>query len=328
MKTWEVTQYGEPEEMSLTERPAPAPGPGEVLIRNRAAAINFFDILQIQGKYQFKPSFPFTPGGESAGVVTAVGEGVVELKPGDRVASAPRGGCYADYVVTRADRTFPIPVEMSFEQAAAMPIVYQTSLFALRERGRLQAGEWLLVNAGASGVGVAAIELGKAFGARVIATAGSEEKLAFCREHGADHALSYNDPAWYEQVKSIAGGYGVDAVCDVVGGDVFDLSTKCIAPGGRLLVVGFTSGRIPSIPANRILLKNIGVVGVFWGRHCDENPAFPGQAHGDLIALWQQGKIHPAGTQTYPIEQAREALADLAARKILGKAVLTMNEGL
>ncbi|MCB1022709.1 MAG: NADPH:quinone oxidoreductase family protein, partial [Acidobacteria bacterium] len=246
MQAWQVTQLGSPDEMTLAEVPDPVPGPGEVLVANHAAGVNFFDTLEIAGKYQVRPAFPFTPGGELAGVVEALGPGVEGLAVGDRVMASPMGGGYAEKTLVPTERVLPIPEGMTFEQAAGFPIVYQTSWFALNERGRLQPGETLLVHAGASGVGVAAIEIGRAMGARVLASASTAEKRDFCLRYGAEAAIDYTQSDWFEQVKALTGGRGADVIYDPVGGDVFDLSTKCIAPEGRLLVVGFASGRIPS----------------------------------------------------------------------------------
>ena len=310
--------------MALVEMDPPTPEAGQVLIRNRACGLNFFDLLQCQGKYQARPEFPFTIGAEVAGTVDAVSKDVRSVSVGQRVASLPRGGGFAEFTLVKASQAFAIPDSMSFEQAAAMPVVYQTSLFALDHRAKLQPGEWLLVHAGASGVGTAAIQLGKAMGAKVIATAGSEEKLEFCRKHGADHALSYRDSDWIDRVKAIAGPAGADVIYDPVGGDVFDLSTKVIAPYGRLLVVGFASGRIPSLPANRALLKNMSLVGVFWGRHCDENPGFMQSLHERLIAMFNAGTINPPVGARYPFDAAPQGIRDLANRKVRGKAILTI----
>ncbi len=324
MKAWQVHQYGSPEEMTLDEVDKPTPGEGEVLIRNRAAGLNFFDILQAQGKYQAKPSFPFTVGAEVAGTIEAVGPGVDHLSVGDRVLCLTLGGGgYAEYTIGKARKTFTIPAGMGYEEAAAFPVVYQTSFFAVENRARLQPEEWLLVHAGASGVGMAAIQIGKALGSRIIATAGSEEKLNFCRELGADHVINYRDETWVDQVKQVT-GKGADVIYDPVGGDVFDLSTKCIAPDGRLLVVGFASGRIPSVAANRVLLKNISIVGVFWGRHADENRGYLNETHDALTKLYQDGKINPVVTAKSPLEEAPAALRSLADRMVAGKAVLTM----
>ncbi len=322
MKAWQVTHYGEPEEMSYEDVDTPSPGVGQVLIENRACGLNFFDLLQCQGKYQSKPAFPFTIGAEVSGTVQAVSPDVQGIALGDRVVALPRGGGFAEYTAADAARTFAIPASMSFEQAAAMPVVYQTSYFALAHRAKLQAGEWLLVHAGASGVGTSAIQIGRAMGARIIATAGSQEKLDFCRKHGADHAINYRDDSWVETVKALTAKRGVDVIYDPVGGDIFDLSTKVIAPGGRLLVIGFAGGRIPSLAANRALLKNMAMVGVFWGRHCEENPGYMESLHRTLIALFEEGKIDPPVGAAYPLEQAPRGIRDLAERKVSGKAVL------
>ena len=310
--------------MVLGEAAEPAPGPGEALIRHRACGLNFFDILQIQGKYQSRPAFPFTVGAEVSGVVAALGEGVTGFRVGDAVLALPGGGGYAEASVARADRMFALPAGMSFEQAAAFPLVYQTAWFALHDRGGLQPGETVLAHAGASGVGVAAIQLAKAHGARVIASAGSEAKRRFRREQGADETIDYLRADWPEQVRTLTGGRGADVIYDPVGGDTLELSTKCIATGGRLLVIGFASGRIPSIAANRILLKNMSVVGVFWGRERDENPGFVARTHARLAELFEAGKIAPPVERTFPLEQAPQALAELAGRRVCGKLALRM----
>lgn len=322
MKAWRVHNWGEPETMSYEDISLPEPGPGQVRIRNHAAALNFFDILQVQGKYQIKPPFPFTLGAEVAGIVDALGPGVTQFKPGDRVLSLTHGGAFAEQSLGRVGSTFPIPAGMDFPEAAAFPVVYHTSYFALRDRARLQPGEWLLVHAGASGVGVSAIQIGRAFGARVIATAGGPEKLAFAKAQGAEHTIDYTDASWVDQVKQLTGGRGPDVIYDPVGGDVFDLSTKCIASAGRLLVIGFASGRIPAIAANRILLKNMSVVGALWGGHVQAHPEYSAQAQQALSVLYTQGKVQPPHPVEYPLADAPRALRDLANRKILWKAVL------
>ncbi len=324
MRAWRVERWCEPEEMVFAEAPVPEPGAGEIRIRNRAAALNFFDILQVQGKYQVKPPFPFTPGAEVAGVVEAVGEGVTGWKPGDDVLGIPEGNGFAEQTVLSAAKAFAIPEGMTFAQAAAFPIVYHTSFFALRDRAQLREGEWLLVHAGASGVGMSAIQLGRAFGARVVATAGSPEKCEFARRMGAEFVLDYRDESWVEQVQSLTGGRGADVIYDPVGGDIFDLSTKCIAAYGRLLVIGFAGGRIPSIAANRILLKNIAITGVFWGGHVRLYPDYSTEAQTALSALWREGKLNPEVSSMWPLEQLPEAMKALTERRVMGKAVLTI----
>ena len=322
MKAWQVHDWCEPEEMTFSDVDLPAVEAGEVRIRNHAAALNFFDILQIQGKYQAKPTLPFTPGAEVSGVVEAVGADVDRIAVGDRVMGWGGTGGFAEYTVTPAAKTFRIPAAMDWSSAAAMLIIYQTAHMALKDRGALKPGEWLLVNAGAGGVGSAAIQLGKVFGARVIATAGSEDKLDFCLSQGAEHALNYRESNWVDEVKRLTDGHGADVIFDPVGADVFDLSTKCIASEGRLLVIGFAGGRIPSIAANRILLKNMSVVGCYWGGHLERHPEFLDKTQAELFALFEAGQIKPAVSREYPLAEAVTALRDLANRRTVGKVVL------
>jgi NADPH:quinone reductase len=311
--------------MQLHDVPEPEPGPKQVRIRNRAASLNFFDLLQIQGKYQSKPAFPFTPGAEVAGVVDAVGSEVKNAAVGDAVIAFTYGGGYAEYSLADSPRIFPLPSGMTWEQGAAMPIVYHTSWFALQTRAALKPGEWLLVHAGASGVGMSAIQLGNALGARVIATAGDERKLEFARAQGADQVINYSNPSWVDRVKEITERRGVDVVYDPVGGDVFDLSLKCIAPEGRLLVIGFASGRIPSVPLNRVLLKNISVVGVLWGAYANARPEYMGDTQQTLERMYADRKIEPVVTKAYSLDAAPAAMRAIANREVLGKAVLVMN---
>ena len=324
MKAWRVEEWCEPEQMTFAEIEAPAPRAGEIRIRNKAAALNFYDILMIQGKYQVRPPRPFTPGSEVAGVVDAVGEGVTGFAVGDRVQGMALGGAFAEMSILPAAKTFQMPAAMSFEEGAAMIVIYQTSYFALTNRTRVAPGEWLLVHAAAGGVGLSAMQIGRALGARVIATAGSEEKLAFCRSQGAEHAIDYRNPGWVDQVKEITGGRGADVIYDPVGGEVFDLSTKCIAPEGRLLVIGFAGGTIPSIAANRILLKNISIIGAYWGGYLEHHPEYMHEAQADLVKMYEAGSIRPVVSQTFPLAGAVEALRALATRKTFAKVVLTM----
>jgi NADPH2:quinone reductase len=309
--------------MVLDEIAKSEPGEGQARIRNYAAALNFFDILQVQGKYQVKPPFPFTPGAEVAGVVDAVGPSVTSVKVGDRVMAIPRGGAFAEYSFAPDASVFAMPEAMSFEEAASMPIVYQTGYFAMTHRYQVRDGEWLLVHAGASGVGMAAIQIGKALGAKVIATAGSEAKLAFAREQGADYTIDYTDASWVDRVKEITEGRGADTIYDPVGGDIFDLSTKCVASEGRILIIGFAAGRIPTIALNRVLLKNISIVGVLWGSYVLSHPSYEKEAHAALMRMYRAGKIRPTVNAVYSFEEAPRGLRDLADRKVTGKAVLT-----
>jgi NADPH2:quinone reductase len=287
------------------------------------AGLNFFDILQIQGKYQVKPPFPFTPGAEVAGVVDATGEAVRNFSVGDPVMALTRTGGFAQYSLAEDDRTFHLLAGMEFTEAAAMPIVYHTTYYALHRRAVLAANEWLLVHAGASGTGMAAIQMGRAFGARVIATAGSAQKLEFCREQGAEHALDYRDSSWVERIKEITQGKGANVIYDPVGGEITGLSSKCIAPEGRLLVIGFASGAIPAIQANRILLKNISIVGVHWGGYINDHPEFLAHTQEVLAAMYLSGELKPVVHRVSSLERAPAALCELAQRKVLGKAVLT-----
>jgi NADPH2:quinone reductase len=322
MKGWRVHAWGEPETMVLEDVAEPSPGAGQVRIRNRAAALNFFDILQVQGKYQVKPPFPFTPGAEVAGVIDAVGEGA-PFHAGDRVMAMPHGGGFAEFSVAPVSSVFTIPEGMGFDEAAAMPIVYHTSDFAFTHRTKLTSGEWVLVHAGASGVGMSAIQIAKAMGARVIATAGSTPKLEFAKAQGADHVLDYGDGSWVDRVKEIT-GRGADVIYDPVGGDIFDLSTKCVASEGRLLVIGFASGRIPSIAANRVLLKNMSVVGVLWGGYIQSHPEYPAKVHPKLMEMYSAGRIKPSVGSKYAFDELPRALRDLADRKVMGKACLVI----
>lgn len=324
MKAWRVHDWCEPEQMSFEEIPTPEPGVGQIRVKNRAAALNFYDILLIQGKYQVKPPRPFTPGSEIAGVVDAVGEGVTDFKLGDRVQAMALGGAFSEYSLAPAAKAFRIPDAMSFEEAAAMIVIYQTSYFALTTRTQIKPGEWLLVHAAAGGVGLSAMQIGKALGARVIATAGSEEKLQFCLSEGAEHAINYKDPGWVDQVKQVTGGRGADVIYDPVGGEVFDLSTKCIAPEGRLLVIGFAGGTIPSIVANRILLKNMSVIGAYWGGYLEHHPQYMAETQAALFKMYEAGQIKPVVSKTFALENAVDALNALATRKTVAKVVLTI----
>jgi NADPH:quinone reductase len=321
MKAMMLHELSGPSALRLESLPDRAPGPGEVAIEVRAIGVNFFDILICEGKYQTRPELPFAPGAEVSGTVVAVGEGVARIAPGMRVLALLPWGGYVDRVVTEEIRVFEVPASMSFEHAAAFGIVYQTSYLALVHRGDLHPNETLLVHAAAGGVGLAAVQIGKALGARVIGTAGSDDKLALVRRHGAE-ALSYRDPTWDVRVKELTGGRGADVVYDPVGGEVLRQSTKCMAPGGRLLVVGFASGTIPTLEMNRVLLKSISIVGVFWG---DVTKRHPSSAHDMMAALFRmydRGQLEPHVHETVPLADAPRALADLGARKTAGKVVL------
>ncbi|MCU1604892.1 MAG: putative alcohol dehydrogenase, zinc-containing [Modestobacter sp.] len=316
MRAWRVHSLGDPAEvMSLDEVDQPTPGNGQVLVKVLAAGLNFPDVLMAQGQYQERPPLPFTPGLELCGEVVGTGQ---------RVLGSPAGGpgAFAEYALMDAAAAWPVPEGMSDEQAASLYLTYQTGYVGLHRRAHLQAGEWLLVHAGAGGVGTAAIQLGKAAGAKVIATAGGPRKVEVCRELGADHVIDYTADDFVPIVKEVTGGHGADVIYDPVGGDVFDKSRKCIAFEGRLVVVGFTSGRIPEAPANHLLVKNYSVVGLHWGLYRKHDPAVFGQVHDQLTRLVEEGSIDPLVGEVLPLDQAPQALAKLADRSTVGKVVL------
>ena len=322
MKAMVAKQWCEPSELEHLDVPTPEPGPGQVLVETRAAGCNFPDILMIQGKYQVRPPHPFTPGHEIAGLVRAVGTGVMGVRPGQRVIANLEWGGYAEQAVAAADRVHPIPDTMPFDQAAAFLVVYQTGYCALVRRAALQPGEWLLVHGAAGGVGLAAVQIGKALGARVIATAGTPEKLEIARQSGADVLIDYRTEDWVERVKGVTGGEGADVIYDPVGGDVFDGSTKCIAFEGRILTIGFAGGRIPTVAVNRLLLKNISVVGVHWGYYRRRGSPLVQEWMDALLELYGEGRIRPVIYRSYPLREAAAALEALSSRESYGKVVL------
>ena len=325
MRGWQVHRLGDPDDV-LTwhdDLPEPVAGPGQVVVRVLAAACNFPDILACQGTYQEKPPLPFTPGMEVAGEVVAAGEGA-RFGPGDRVVGlplAPWGG-YAELAVLPGAVTFAWPDGMSPAQAAAMLITYQTGWCALVHRGSLQAGETLLVHAAAGGVGTAAVQLGKALGARVIGTAGGAEKCAVAKRIGCDDVIDYRDVDLVAAVKELTGGRGADVIYDPVGGDVFDASRRIAAFEGRILVIGFAGGRIADAPTNHVLVKNYSVVGVHWGYYRTMNPALIQPWQDELEKLWVERKIEPLVGAELPLPEAKEALRRLGARGSVGKVVL------
>jgi NADPH2:quinone reductase len=330
MKAMLSTEVGGPETLVLTDMPDPEPGKNQVRIRVHAAGVNFPDTLIIQDLYQMKPPRPFAPGGEIAGEVEAVGEKVNGLAVGDRVLGMTGFGGFATHVVADAERVVKIPDAMPYDEAACFVLTYGTSHHALKDRAEIKEGETLLILGAAGGVGAAAIELGKAAGARVIAAVSSEEKAQFCRDLGADETLIYardmSDRATQKefsgQIKAIAGGDGVDVIYDAVGGDYAQPAVRSLAWKGRYLVVGFPAG-IPSIPLNLTLLKGCQIVGVFWGAHTVREPKNHAENMGDLFRLYAEGKIKPRVSASYPLERAGEALQLLQDRKVLGKVVVT-----
>jgi NADPH:quinone reductase len=322
MKAMVATRWGEPSELQYLDVPDPEPGPGQVLIETRAIGCNFPDILMVQGKYQVKPPHPFSPGHEIAGLVRAVGTGVTRVRPGQRVLASLEWGGYAERAITTAERVHPIPDAMPFDHAAAFYVVYQTSYAALVRRAALQPGEWLLVHGAAGGVGLSAVQIGKALGARIIATAGSKEKLEIARQSGADVLIDYRTEDWVERVKSVTAGEGADVIYDPVGGDVFDNSTKCVAFEGRILTIGFAGGRIPTLAINRVLLKNFSVVGLHWGYYQRRGSPLVQEWMEALLKLYGEGRIRPVIYRVYPLRDAPAALAALSSRESYGKVVL------
>src|SRR4249919_511681 len=332
MKALLSHEAGGPEMLRMTELADPSPGPGELLVRVRAAAVNYPDVLIIEDKYQFKPPRPFAPGGEIAGEVEAVGEEVVGWKPGDRLIAVPGWGGMAEKILIPSKIAIPLPAERSFTDGAALLLTYATSIHALYDRGRLQAGQSLLVLGAAGGVGLAAVELGKAKGARVIAAVSSEEKAAAARAAGADVAIVYprgpfdkdGQKALAQLFKDAVGPDGANVIYDPVGGDYTEPALRGIAWEGRYLIVGFPAG-IPKLPLNLTLLKSCDVCGVFWGAFAARDPQRNAAHVEQLFRWWAEGKIAPKVSATYPLERGGEAIAALRDRKAIGKLVVTLD---
>jgi len=326
VKAWVVRELGAPDGMKFEDVETGALDDGLIRIEVRAAGINFFDALMVMGLYQTKPPLPFVPGTEVCGEVVGAPAGS-PYKKGDRVmalvdnASLTRGA-YAQVADALPESITKIPDGMPFEDGAAFTLIFQTAWFGLHRRANLQPGETLLVHAGAGGVGSAAIELGKATGATVIATAGSDEKLDVCTKLGADHAINYKTQDFVEEVKKITGGKGADVIFDPIGGDVYDRSTKCIAFEGRIIVVGFTSGRIPTVATNHALIKNYSIVGLHWGLYLRRAPHLIPAAMQVLLDMYQVGTIKPYISEKVPLADAREALTRVGSGKTTGKVVL------
>ncbi len=316
--------------VTLEKQTLPPPGPGEIQVALKACAVNFPDLLMIQGKYQFKPPLPFSPGGEAAGDVVACGAGVEQFKPGQAVVLSMRYGGFAEAVNVPVDNDRAMPKAMNYAQAASYQTAYLTAYVALKERGHLQRGETLLVHGATGGVGMAAVELGKYFGAHVIATGGRDDKLAVVKARGADHVINYTQAdgslgGFRDEVKRLTDGRGADVIYDPVGGDVFDESMRCVNWGGRILTIGFTSGRWPSAPVNLILIKQISVIGVRAGEYGRRDPAKGRIVTDALYTLADEGKIQPYISHAMPLSQAVDAMRLLENREVIGKAVVTMN---
>ncbi len=331
MKALLSKAVGGPETLVIEDIPEPVAGRNEVVVAVKAVGVNFPDVLIVQDLYQFKPERPFAPGGEIAGVVDSVGEGVTNVKPGDRVLAMTGWGGMAEKVRVPAGHCIPVPDNMAFETAAAFVMTYGTSIHALKDRAKLQAGETLLVLGAAGGVGLAAVELGKAMGARVVAAVSSEEKAEMARAHGADETVIYpRGPFDKEGSKALSGLFkqacgpdGANVVYDPVGGAYAEAALRAVAWEGRYLVVGFPAG-IPSIPLNLTLLKSCQIVGVFWGAFAAREPARNEANLVELLGLWAKGKIRPEISEVFPLHQGGEAIARLAAREAMGKVVVTV----
>ncbi|MES2919794.1 MAG: NADPH:quinone oxidoreductase family protein [Pseudomonadota bacterium] len=322
MKAVLCKQHGLPETLVVEELASPAPGPKQVLIAVKACGVNFPDTLIIQNLYQFKPALPFSPGGELAGVVKAVGEGVKHLQVGQPVLAFTGWGGFAEEVLAEVKQVVPLPPGLDMAVAAAFMMTYGTSFHALKDRAQLQPGETLLVLGAAGGVGLAAIELGKKMGARVIAAASTAEKLAVCQAHGADELINYEVEDLRERIKALTDGKGVDVIYDPVGGKYAEPALRSIAWKGRYLVVGFAAGDIPKIPLNLALLKGCAILGVFWGDFAAREPQV-NMGNGMQLFQWlMQGELKPHISQRYPLEKAGEALRALMERKVTGKVVL------
>lgn len=324
MKAMIVEQLGPPEIMQMQTLPDPEPGPGEVHLRIRAVGLNFPDILMIAGKYQHKPPLPFAPGMEAAGEVLAVGDGVTRFRAGDRVIVGSKGGLYAEQTVVPEQAVLPLPGKWSFEEGAAFKSAYMTAYVSLVERGRLQAGETVLIHGAAGGVGLAAVELAHALGANVIATVGSDAKRDAVLAKGANHAIDHRTENFRDRVMEITGGRGAEVIYDPVGGDFLFQSLRAIAWGGRLLVIGFAGGTIPTVPANYALLKSCKVIGVRAGEYVRMDPAAGDRIFAHMSDLAGEGRLNPSVFKTFPLEEAVAALAVVSARQVIGKVVLTV----
>ncbi|WP_031356437.1 NADPH:quinone oxidoreductase family protein [Caballeronia sordidicola] len=322
MRAIRCNQYGPPESLVLETLPDLQPGPGQVVIDVRAASVNFPDVLVIQNKYQMKPELPFTPGSEFAGVVRAVGPDVKRLKAGMRVAAYTAQGAFAEQALASEAACMPLPDDIDFASAAAITLAYGTSHHAVVDRGALKAGETMLVLGAAGGVGLAAVEIGKALGARVIAAASSPEKLALCVKHGADATIDYTSENLRERIKALTDGNGPDVIYDPVGGEYAEPAFRSIGWRGRYLVVGFANGEIPKLPLNLALLKGASIVGVFWGQHIQREPGLASAALQQIFGWIKEGRVRPHVTKRYALEETAAALNEMASRRVSGKIVI------
>lgn len=322
MKALICSAFGPIDDLRVEETPIPTPGPGQMLIKVKAAALNFPDALIVQGLYQFKPAAPFSPGAELAGVIEAVGEGVERARLGEHVIASTDHGAFAEYCVADAARVTPLPPGMDFELGAAFILTYGTSLHALQQCAGLESGETLLVLGAAGGVGLAAIEIAKAMGARVIAAASSAEKLALCRQVGADETIDYSSEDLRRRVDELTAGRGADVTYDPVGGRYSEVALRATGWRGRFLVVGFAAGEIPKIPLNLALLKERRIIGVFWGDAMRREPA-QHLANMRLLGEWfASGKVRPVISERVPLMRAADAIARMANRQVMGKVIV------
>lgn len=322
MKAIVCKQWGEPSALTLEDITLPPPQAHQVRLKINACGINFADALMVAGQYQVKPPFPFTPGMEIAGEVLELGEKVTNLKVGQRVMGVIEYGGFAEEALANAITLLPIPDNMDDEAAAAFPIAYGTSHVALKHRGGLKVGETLLVFGAAGGVGLTAVEIGKRMGATVIACASTDEKLALTKEYGADYTINYTQESIRERVKEITQGKGANVIYDPVGGDAFDDALRSVAWEGRILVIGFASGKIPQAPVNMTLVKNSSIVGVYWGAYTQRDPNVLIESLGTLLTWYSEGKLKPYVSQTYPLAQTPDALSALLNRQSKGKLVI------
>jgi len=322
MKAMLCRAWGGPDTLELGEVPRPVPGPGQVVVDLAAAGVNFADTLMVQGKYQEKPPFPFSPGLEAAGTIGALGEGVEGLSVGQRVMVTLGWGGFAEAAAVARSDVFPIPDSMDFATAAGFPITYGTAHAALCWHARLQPGETLLITGAAGGVGLAAVEVGKALGARVIAAANGRDRLAIAADHGADELIDYTEDDLRQRTKDLTGGRGADVVFDPVGGATFEAALRATAWGGRLLVIGFAGGTVQQIPANLLLVKNVAAMGVYWGSYRQQAPHRLAEQYRDLFRWFEAGHLKPRVGARFPLAQANEALLLLANRKATGKVVV------
>ncbi len=322
MKAIICSQYGTADDLELRDLPEPQAGDGEVVVKVAAAALNFFDTLLIAGKYQIKPDFPFSPAAEFAGTVHAIGPGVTGFKTGDRVMGYAAYGAAREYYVQKAQRLVKVPDALDLDRAAGLSVTYGTTIHALKDRARLKAGETLAVLGAAGGTGLAAIEIGKQMGARVIACASSDEKCAFAKKHGADETINYGTHDLRAELKRLGGAHGIDVVYDPVGDKYAEPALRSMAWEGRYLVIGFAAGEIPKIPLNLVLLKSCDIVGVHWGAFVARDPEAEARNMSEIVRWCAEGKLSAHVHAVYPLRETAQALKDIAARRVMGKAIL------